>query len=215
LQEKKTTVDEYQWLVIPWWFSYGDRPRSGKSFAEIICHNPLMSGQFEAFRISGKFVLGVCNGNQVLMELWWITDSYGLPILPMQHNDSWYFESRFLALEIVDTNNRFFTGMAWHKLPIWVAHGEGKYADVLSTKEINIAARYINAQWNATQTYPYNPNGSLEAIAWIVSQDGNILGMMPHPERTILPHQMAYVPKGSDPETLSWMPMFRNLRKSV
>lgn len=58
------------------------------------------------------------------MELGWITDSYDMEIHPMQHNDTQQFESRFLALGITDTDNRFFTGMDDWILPIWVAHGE-------------------------------------------------------------------------------------------
>lgn len=58
------------------------------------------------------------------MELGWITQSYGMDIAPMQHNDSGHFESRYLGLRIEDAENRFFTGMQDWVLPVWVAHGE-------------------------------------------------------------------------------------------
>ena len=216
LQEKRTKVSEYQGLVLPGGFSYGDWPRSGKSFAEVVRHNPLLSEQFETFRESDNFVLWVCNGNQVLMELGWITDTYNVPVAPMEHNDTWLFESRYLGLRIEDADNRFFREMHGRTLPVWVAHGEWRYADtVTKNSNMRVPVRYVNTQGSPTEQYPYNPNGSLGWVAAILSQDGNILGMMPHPERTILAHQLARLPRDVDPETVTWLQMFRNLRGSV
>lgn len=216
LQEKRTSLSDYHGLVLPGGFSYGDWPRSGKSFAEVIRHNPLLSEQFTTFRESGKFALGVCNGNQVLMELGWITDSYDLDIYPMEHNDTGLFESRYLALRVTDSDNRFFTHMQGWLLPIWMAHGEGRYADVVTTHDgLRCAVRYVDNMGQTTEQYPYNPNGSLWWVAGILSADGNVLGMMPHPERTILPHQLAWLPSDADPEVVNWMYMFVNLKDSV
>jgi phosphoribosylformylglycinamidine synthase len=133
----------------------------------------------------------------------------------MEHNNTGMFESRFLALEITDTDNRFFTWMEGRTLPVWVAHGEGKYADGITWSNVRVPVRYVDNSSHATELYPYNPNGSLWWVAWVLSSDGNVLGMMPHPERTILPHQMAYIPQWTDPQTLSWLAMFENVRKSL
>lgn len=216
LQQGRTKIDQYEWLALPWWFSYGDRPRSGKSFADIIRLNPVLSKQFDDFRRSEKFVLWVCNGNQVLMELGRITDSYDMKVHPMEHNDTQQFESRFLALGITDTDNRFFTGMDDWILPIRVAHGEWRYADlVTSNKQVRMPVKYVDHASNVTTQFPYNPNGSHHGVAWVLSADGNILGMMPHPERTILPHQLAWTSPWVEPEQSTWLQMFKNLRSSV
>lgn len=212
---KKSSLEGMDGLVIPGWFSYGDWPRSWKAFAEVLRHNPLVNEQLLAARDRDIFVLWVCNGNQVLMELWWITESYDMPVAPMHHNDSGMFESRFLAVRVEDTDNRFFADMDWQVLPIWVAHGEGKYVLPDTDASMRVPVRYVDATGLPTDSYPWNPNGSVWWIAWVLSKDGNVLGMMPHPERSVLSHQLAYVPDDIDAERLTWMGMFRNLRKSV
>ncbi|EPP8195619.1 phosphoribosylformylglycinamidine synthase subunit PurQ [Campylobacter lari] len=153
-------------IVLPGGFSYGDYLRC----AAIAKLAPAMKTLKEHVQ-KGGYVLGICNGFQILLEL-------GLLKGAMKHNNSLSFISKMQALQVVSNNNAFLKNFQKNdiiELPI--AHGEGNYFNsedgikVLEDKDM-ILLRYIN-----------NPNGSLNDIAGICDENKKVFGLMPHPER--------------------------------
>jgi len=162
-------------------FSYGDVLGAGVGWAHTILFNDKLKEQFTAFFARPEtFTLGICNGCQMLSLL--------KDIIPgangwsrIQHNQSQRFEARVVMVEIADSPSVLLKGMQGAQLPVVVAHGEGQIRQVPSA----VALRYIDMQGQPTQDYPYNPNGSVHAIAGHCSEDGRVTLMMPHPERVI------------------------------
>ncbi|EAI3905621.1 phosphoribosylformylglycinamidine synthase subunit PurQ [Campylobacter lari] len=153
-------------IVLPGGFSYGDYLRC----AAIAKLAPAMKTLKEHVQ-KGGYVLGICNGFQILLEL-------GLLKGAMKHNNSLSFISKMQALQVVSNNNAFLKNFQKNdiiELPI--AHGEGNYFNsedgikMLEDKDM-ILLRYIN-----------NPNGSLNDIAGICDENKKVFGLMPHPER--------------------------------
>ncbi|WP_366922861.1 phosphoribosylformylglycinamidine synthase subunit PurQ [Metallumcola ferriviriculae] len=165
----------YDCLVLPGGFSFGDYLRTGS----IARFSPIMKA-VEDFALQGGLVLGICNGFQILLEA-------GLLPGAMKVNDCLQFrcEDAFLRVNNADTpyTNQMSAGQV---VSIPIAHGEGNYfadADTLAELKANdqIVFQYATA---AGEVIPdVNPNGSTANIAGIVNKAGNILGMMPHPER--------------------------------
>jgi len=161
-------LDSYDGILLPGGFSYGDYLRSGA----IARFAPIMN-QVEKAAEEGKLVLGVCNGFQILLEA-------GLLPGAMKKNDNLQF---ICSTEtILVENNRTPFSLLYEKgeaIQIPIAHGEGNYycnPEVLEELEKNnqIVFRYQS-----------NPNGSIHDIAGIINKQGNVLGMMPHPERAV------------------------------
>jgi phosphoribosylformylglycinamidine synthase len=155
--------------LLPGGFSYGDYLRCGA----IARFSNIMP---EVIRLSneGKFVLGICNGFQILLEA-------GLLPGVLLRNESLHFIAKFQKLKVVNTKTKFTSEYQEGAiLNIPIAHGEGNYyCDEESLKDL---------QANNQIIFTYegdNPNGSLENIAGIVNKEGNVLGMMPHPERAV------------------------------
>jgi len=155
-------------VFLPGGFSYGDHLRSGA----IAARSPIMNA-VKAHAERGGYVLGVCNGFQVLTES-------GLLPGALSRNTDLHFLCRPVHLR-VETTDTAFTGAytAGQIIEIPIAHGEGNYyadAETVARLEGNgqVVFRYVD-----------NPNGSLNDIAGIVSERGNVLGMMPHPERAV------------------------------
>lgn len=174
---ESSDVSNYDCIVLPGGFSYGDYLRAGA----IARFSPVMQAVAEAAE-RGQLVLGVCNGFQILLEA-------GLLPGAMRRNDHLQFrcEARYLRLE----NNRTpFThlGEAGQILRLPIAHAEGNYyIGNLELAELRrhsqIVLRYCDPVGNVTPAA--NPNGSLESIAGIVNKRGNVFGLMPHPERAV------------------------------
>jgi phosphoribosylformylglycinamidine synthase I len=162
-------LDEFDGILLPGGFSYGDYLRSGA----IARFSNVMKAIIKAAE-EGKPILGVCNGFQILLEA-------GLLPGAMRRNNSLKFICRPVQLR-VENNETMFTS-AYEKdeiITIPIAHGEGNYyCDEETLKKLienrQIVFRYHNE----------NPNGSLEDIAGIMNEKGNVLGMMPHPERAV------------------------------
>ena len=163
-----TSLDEYDAILLPGGFSYGDYLRSGA----IARFAPIMK-EVEKAAESGKPILGVCNGFQVLLEA---------RLLPgaMKKNDQLQFVCSTETI-IVENVQTLFTSeyTLGEEIAIPIAHGEGNYyCDPETLEELKknnqIVFRYKN-----------NPNGSLDDIAGIINKQGNVLGMMPHPERAV------------------------------
>jgi phosphoribosylformylglycinamidine synthase subunit PurQ / glutaminase len=162
-------LDEFDGILLPGGFSYGDYLRSGA----IARFSNVMKAIMKAAE-QGKPILGVCNGFQILLEA-------GLLPGAMRRNNSLKFICRPVELR-VENNETMFTS-AYEKgeiITIPIAHGEGNYYCDEETLNKLIANRQIVFRYHNE-----NPNGSLEDIAGIINEKGNVLGMMPHPERAV------------------------------
>jgi len=166
-------------VMLPGGFSYGDYLRAGA----IARMSPVMEDVL-AYAKRGGPVLGICNGFQILCEA-------GLLPGALVRNASLRFESRDVLLRVERTDTLFTGDYARGRiLRIPIAHGEGNYAadrDTLERLEGEglVVFRYVDAAGEATDAA--NPNGSLHNIAGIIGEGGNVMGMMPHPERAMEP----------------------------
>ncbi len=202
-------------------FSYGDVLGAGEGWAKSILFNSRARDEFEAFfRRGDTFALGVCNGCQMMSNLHEIIPGAdGWP--RFKRNVSEQFEARFAMVEIQPSPSLFFDGMTGSRMPITVAHGEGR-VEFSSGQPDNVAplvtVRYIDHYGQVTEKYPYNPNGSLQGITGLTTPDGRFNVLMPHPERVFRMTQHSWYPMQSRidaPEDGPWMRLFRNARKWV
>lgn len=175
LWHKDTSLQGCDAIVLPGGFSYGDYLRSGA----LARFSPIME-KVMAFAAAGGYVVGICNGFQILCES-------GLLPGALLHNNTQKFICRNVYLQ-VQTDRTAFTSLCRPKqvLRVPVAHGEGRYfADADTLEQLNdqnrILFRYCDAEGNVS--LEANPNGSAENIAGICNKKGNVFGMMPHPER--------------------------------
>jgi phosphoribosylformylglycinamidine synthase len=163
-----TSLDGFDAILLPGGFSYGDYLRTGA----IARFSNVMQEVVKAAE-AGKPVLGVCNGFQILLEA-------GLLPGAMRRNESLKFICKNVELR-VENNETMFSGSykQGETIQIPVAHGEGNYY----CDEETLTRLKENKQ--IVFTYTNNPNGSLADIAGIMNEQGNVLGMMPHPERAV------------------------------
>jgi phosphoribosylformylglycinamidine synthase len=191
-------------------FSYGDVLGAGSGWAKTILFNERLKQMFTAFfNRADTFSLGVCNGCQMMAQLRDIVP--GASAWPrFERNVSSRFEARICMVEIPDSPSIFFRDMAGSKIPIAVAHGEGYVA--ASSADAIVGLRYIDTYGHSTQHYPLNPNGSVQGIAGLSSQDGRALIVMPHPERVALGTGHTWTRKL---QHSPWQRMFDNARKWV
>ena len=174
LWHKDTDLQEVDFIILPGGFSFGDYLRSGA----IAKFSPIMK-EIIGFANSGGYVLGICNGFQILTES-------GLLPGALSHNTSHKFICKNIYLKTMTKNTLVTNSYGKNAIKIPIAHGEGKYfADepVLQSliKNDQILFKYCDASGNVTDGA--NPNGSLMNIAGICNKDRNVFGMMPHPER--------------------------------
>lgn len=174
-QEKN--LFSYDCIILPGGFSYGDYLRTGA----VAKFSPVMEA-LKKFAAKRGLVIGICNGWQILLEA-------GLLPGAMIRNRHLNFICRYVNLR-VENNDTPFTNAAYagEVLKIPIAHYEGNYfvpPEVLEEmkKNMQIVLRYCDEQGNVTDEA--NPNGSLENIAGIVNESGNVFGLMPHPERAV------------------------------
>ncbi|MDR7074293.1 phosphoribosylformylglycinamidine synthase subunit PurQ [Fictibacillus barbaricus] len=164
----ETDLSRFDGILLPGGFSYGDYLRTGA----IANFSNVMSEVVKAAN-AGKPVLGVCNGFQILLEA-------GLLPGAMRRNESLKFICKQEDL-IVENDTTMFSGLyeKGERITVPVAHGEGNYYCDQETLE------ELKANNQIVFTYASNPNGSVEDIAGITNKSGNVLGMMPHPERAV------------------------------
>ncbi|HFC30279.1 MAG TPA: phosphoribosylformylglycinamidine synthase, partial [Oceanospirillales bacterium] len=213
---------QFQGMAACGGFSFGDVLGAGTGWANSILFHPKIKQQFsDYFADNSKFTLGVCNGCQMLSQLKDIIP--GAKHWPQfLKNTSEQFEARFSSIKITESSSIFFTGMQGAQIPVAIAHGEGRavFADDNTRQKSVISAQYVDNNGQITQNYPLNPNGSQDAVAAVANNLGNVMIMMPHPERVFRTVQMSYYPKkwqdNSDNSGNSpWMRMFYNARKFV
>ena len=167
-------LDNYDLVVLPGGFSYGDYLRSGA----IARFSPIMKAVSE-FANKGGYVLGICNGFQILLE------SHLLPGA-MTRNENLHFISKFHHLKVINNENKFLQNLNVGEIVnIPIAHAEGNYkVDEKTLKEMydngQVILKYCDKEGNEL-----NPNGSVDSIAGICNKNKNVFGLMPHPERAM------------------------------
>ncbi|MCC5871977.1 MAG: phosphoribosylformylglycinamidine synthase [Gammaproteobacteria bacterium] len=217
LMDGSRSLDDVQGLVACGGFSYGDVLGAGEGWAKSILFHDRTRTLFETFLgRDDRFALGVCNGCQMfsaLAELIPGTEDWPRFV----RNRSEQFEARLVQLQIDPGPSVLLAGMAGTRVPVAVAHGEGR-AEFATAAEASrlagsgrIVARYVEGDGQAAVRYPANPNGSPEGIAAITNADGRVTLMMPHPERVFLTRQMSWHPAHWG-EYSPWMRLFRNAR---
>jgi phosphoribosylformylglycinamidine synthase len=220
----RITLDQFRGVTFVGGFSYADVLDSAKGWAGVIKFNQRVYEEFEKFYArDDTFSLGVCNGCQLMALLGWVPwEGIDDTIQPrFIHNTSGRFESRFSTVKILESASVMLKGMADSVLGVWVAHGEGKsyFPDENIMKNVldkNLApVRFVDEDNDPTEVYPFNPNGSPQGITALCSPDGRHLALMPHPERTFLKWQWAWMPEDWKKELKAspWLKMFQNARE--
>lgn len=209
-------LDDFQGVIAVGGFSYGDVLGAGEGWAKTILFNASLADQFARFFArSDSFGLGICNGCQMMSNLKsMIPGAQAWP--KFTRNKSEKFEGRFSMVEVLDSPSIFFQDMAGTQTAIAIAHGEG-YADFSQTgdsAQVTAALRFIDHRGQATETYPYNPNGSPAGLTAVTTPDGRFTVMMPHAERVFRSVQQSWHPDAWG-EDSPWMRIFRNARKWV
>ncbi len=214
----RVKLDDFRGLVACGGFSYGDVLGAGEGWAKSILFNDLARDQFEGFfNREDSFALGICNGCQMLSNLKSLIP--GTEHWPhFVRNRSEQFEARFVMVEVQESSSVLLDGMAGSRMPIAVAHGEGRAefasADAISAASSEVAIRYIENNGEIASRYPANPNSSPEGIAGLSNADGRVTIMMPHPERVIRTVTNSWHPDDWQ-ESAPWMRLFRNARRWV
>jgi phosphoribosylformylglycinamidine synthase len=212
----RVSLEAFKGLIAVGGFSYGDVLGAGEGWAKTILFNAALKEQFAAFFGSGDtFGLGVCNGCQMMSNLKSIIP--GAEAWPkFTRNKSEQFEARFGMVEVLDSPSIFFSELAGTHAPLAIAHGEG-FADFSQTGDLSKAIgalRYIDNRGQATEQYPFNPNGSPGGLTAVTTPDGRFTVMMPHAERVARTVTMSWHPDGWG-ENSPWARMFQNARKWV
>lgn len=186
-------LEKFQAMMFIGGFSYGDHMTSGHVFALRVKHH--MQPQLQKFIDDGKLVLGICNGFQVMTKMGLLPGldgDYFTPKVSLMQNDCGTFQNFWCDIRFEEKSPCVFT-QGLGTLPLPVRHGEGKIftldAALLGRIEAEgcVAARYVAKDNRPTQQFPFNPNGSLNAIAGLCDPTGRIFGMMPHPEAYLFP----------------------------
>ncbi len=214
----RTDLEGFNALVACGGFSFGDVLGAGEGWAKSILFNDRVRDQFaQFFERDDTLALGVCNGCQMLSNLHeLIPGSEGWP--RFVRNQSEQFEARLAMVEVVKSNSAFLEGMAGSRMPIAVAHGEGRveFTGGASAAQLagdgRLALRYVDNRGQATERYPYNPNGSEAGVTGVTSSSGRVTIMMPHPERVFRATQFSWRPDTWQ-EDGPWIRMFRNARR--
>jgi phosphoribosylformylglycinamidine synthase len=230
--EDKSLLEQYQILVIPGGFSYGDDVAAGKILANQIVHH--LSEVIRKFINDGKLVLGICNGFQVLVKAGILpgnnkespTEGTGKNHLSesssqsvtITYNNSGKFEDRWVYLA-PQTNKCVFIEPS-RQIYLPVAHAEGKVVtkdeDTLQAlkSDGHVAFKYVDKD-GSEGDYPINPNGSMDSIAGLTDSTGRVMGLMPHPERYVRPTQHPHWSRLKDKADSDGMTIFNNAVKYV
>jgi phosphoribosylformylglycinamidine synthase len=210
LIEKKGKIFEYDILVLPGGFSYGDDIASGKILSNEIKNK--LGDEVKKFALSGNPVIGICNGFQVLVKIGLLPyPELFTQISTLSYNDNNKFECRWVYLKTKNKVNNESNCIWTKNLPdiisLPVAHGEGKFIpknkSVLNSlnKNSQIVFRYSSRNGGIPK-YPLDPNGSVENIAGVCNKKGNVFGLMPHPERYVF--NLQHPSRKKDDDKCAW-----------
>ncbi|HWQ12484.1 MAG TPA: phosphoribosylformylglycinamidine synthase I [Roseiflexaceae bacterium] len=206
---------DYAMLIIPGGFSYGDHLGAGKLLAVDLAHR--LGEQIAAFIADGRPVIGICNGFQVLVKagiLPGVTNNQqpttndrghterssfvvrrsSEPLATLTDNASGRFECRWVRLAAEPASRCLFTRGIERPIEVPVAHGEGRFLardaqTLVSLRAAGLVALRYVAPGGGPVSYPDNPSGADDDIAGVCNPQGNVLGLMPHPENAVLPQQ--------------------------
>jgi len=193
LRQQPARLHDFQMLILPGGFSYGDALGAGRLMASDL--RWLFQDEMARFIGAGKPVLGICNGFQALVKSGWLP---GPPEAGIQatltRNGSNHFECRWVWLEPNSESHCVFTKALADRIYCPVAHGEGRFVprDDALLEQLQtggrVALTYVSPDGSPAK-YPFNPNGSVANIAGICNEQGNVLGLMPHPEDHVISQQ--------------------------
>jgi phosphoribosylformylglycinamidine synthase len=212
----RATLADFTGAVACGGFSYGDVLGAGEGWAKTIRFNAQLADMFAAFfGRKDTFALGICNGCQMMSSL--ASMIPGAEAWPkFTRNKSEKFEARFSLVEVQQSPSLFFTGMEGSRIPVAVAHGEG-FADFSQQGDASkaaVAMRFVDHRGQATEQYPFNPNGSPDGITSVTTPDGRFTVLMPHTERVHRTVQMSWHPEGwSANDGSPWLRVFQNARR--
>lgn len=216
--EGRVSLDQFVGIAACGGFSYGDVLGAGAGWAKSVLFNEHARKEFTRFfqERDDTFAFGACNGCQFLSRLAELipgTDNWPT----FEKNDSEQYEARFVMVEIVENNSIFLQNMIGSKLPIAVAHGEGR-ASFSGNKDDfkRTAIRYVDNYGKPAVKYPFNPNGSPDGIAGITNENGRVLAMMPHPERVGRKESNSWYPRDANwGQHGPWLKLFQSAREWV
>jgi phosphoribosylformylglycinamidine synthase len=211
----RVSLRDFRGLAACGGFSYGDVLGAGEGWAKTARFHEVARDAFSAFFARpDTFALGVCNGCQMLSTLAeLIPGAEHWPRFVRNRSDQ--FEARLSEVVIPESPSILLRGMQGSRLPIAVAHGEGR-AEFATDQQpgAGIALQYCDASGAPAVRYPANPNGSVAAVAGVTSTDGRVTIMMPHPERVFLTRQLSWHPS-TWPDEGPWLRLFDNARSWV
>ena len=216
ITNNKVNFNELKGIVFVGGFSFSDALGSARGWEYIIKNNSVFSSELDKFvKRSDTFILGICNGCQLLMRLGLIEGFNGKR--KMGVNISGRFESRFPTCKVTESKCILTKDMDEMKMGIWIANKEGNFD--LDEEEYKIlkengqiCLEYIDNKGVKTEEYPFNPSGSKNGVAALCSRNGRVIAMMPHPERSFLDWQLPWI---SDDYKLEgkyspWFNIFKN-----
>ncbi|MBF0284410.1 MAG: phosphoribosylformylglycinamidine synthase subunit PurQ, partial [Magnetococcales bacterium] len=220
LLEGREDLGRFRGLAACGGFSFGDVLGAGGGWAKSILFNARLREGFEVFfHRPDTFSLGVCNGCQMMSQLKGLIP--GSDHWPrFVRNRSEQFEARLSLVEIVESPSILLAGMAGSRLPVAVAHGEGRAEFEAASGPSDAAGqglaavRFVSGRGEATERYPANPNGSPLGQTGFTTADGRALILMPHPERVFRTVQHSWHPDDEEwrGEEGPWLRLFRNAR---
>jgi len=199
LGENVHKIHDYSFIHLPGGFLDGDDLGSAKAqavkwkYQKINNSEEKFIDELVKFVQEGKIILGICNGFQLLVKtglLPGLDSNYGKQSVTLTFNDSGRFEDRWANIKVNRLSHCIFT-KDMDRIYLPVRHGEGKLVpenmdilDMIKGKG-HVVMQYVDDDGNETNEYPYNPNGSIEAIAGLCDPTGRVFGLMPHPEAYI------------------------------
>jgi len=209
----RVSLNDFKGLVACGGFSYGDVLGAGGGWAKSILFSEKLLDEFQHFfHRADTFSLGVCNGCQMLSHLRELIP--GAANWPQfLRNNSEQYEARVATVEVYESPSLFFVDMAGSRLPIAVAHGEGRahFENPGQLESAKIAVGYVDNHGELTERYPLNPNGSPHGVTGLCSDDGRATIMMPHPERVFRSVTNSWHPPEWG-DNGPWLRMFENAR---
>ena len=215
LLDGRRSLREFHACAAPGGFSYGDVLGAGAGWARGILYSERLRETFSGFFARPEtLALGVCNGCQMFSHLRELIP--GTECWPrFTQNLSERYEARLVMVEVLASPSAWFAGMEGWRLPVAIAHGEGRavFEHAEAEGASSACLRYIDNRGRPAQTYPANPNGSPGGLTGFTSRDGRLVILMPHPERVFLCRQFSWYPEERRRrEESPWMQLFYNAR---